>query len=142
MASKRISAEHQDRIRRQADNRCGYCRSHQKYVMGRLEIDHLIPRSKGGSNDEENLWLSCRLCNNAKRDQTHGVDPLTREVMPLYNPRTQAWSDHFIWSDDGVQIIGLTPCGRATVLALQLNNLIAVMVRQEWVAAGWHPPAG
>ena len=110
--------------------------------MGRLEIDHLIPRSKGGSNDEENLWLSCRLCNNAKRDQTHGVDPLTREVMPLYNPRTQAWSDHFIWSDDGVQIIGLTPCGRATVLALQLNNLIAVMVRQEWVAAGWHPPAG
>ncbi|MCB0200141.1 MAG: HNH endonuclease [Anaerolineae bacterium] len=142
MASKRISAEHQDRIRRQADNRCGYCQSHQKYVMGRLEIDHLIPRSKGGSNDEENLWLSCRLCNNAKRDQTHGVDPLTREVMPLYNPRTQAWSDHFIWSDDGVQIIGLTPCGRATVLALQLNNLIAVMVRQEWVAAGWHPPAG
>ena len=142
MASKRISAEHQDRIRRQADNRCGYCQSHQKYVMGRLEIDHLIPRSKGGSDDEENLWLSCRLCNNAKRDQTHGVDPLTREVMPLYNPRTQAWSDHFIWSDDGVQIIGLTPCGRATVLALQLNNLIAVMVRQEWVAAGWHPPAG
>ncbi|MEZ4766840.1 MAG: HNH endonuclease signature motif containing protein [Caldilineales bacterium] len=142
MASKRISAELQDRIRRQADNRCGYCQSHQKYVMGKLEIDHLIPRSKGGNDEEDNLWLSCRLCNNAKRDQTHGVDPLTREVMPLFNPRTQALPDHFRWSDDGAQIVELMPCGRATVLALQLNNLLAVMVRQAWVVAGWHPPTG
>jgi L-lactate dehydrogenase (cytochrome) len=31
-------------------------------------------------------------------------------------------------------------CGRATVIALQLNHVMAVMVRREWVAAGWHPP--
>jgi hypothetical protein len=43
--------------------------------------------------------------------------------------------------EDGTRIIGLTACGRATALALQLNNVIAVMVRREWVAAGWHPPA-
>ncbi len=40
------------------------------------------------------------------------------------------------------RIIGKTPCGRATVIALQLNNWIAVMVRREWIAAGWHPPVG
>jgi len=30
---------------------------------------------------------------------------------------------------------------RQEVVALNLNNLIAVTVRRNWVAAGWHPPA-
>jgi hypothetical protein len=38
--------------------------------------------------------------------------------------------------------MGRTTCGRATIIALQLNNMIAIMVRREWVAAGWHPPQG
>jgi hypothetical protein len=41
---------------------------------------------------------------------------------------------------EGIQVVGLSDCGRATVIALQLNNVIAVLVRREWVAAGWHPP--
>ena len=62
------------------------------------------------------------------------------EDVPLFNPRKQIWAEHFAWSEDGTKIIGLTACGRATVVVLQLNNLIAVMVRREWVTAGWHPP--
>jgi hypothetical protein len=58
----------------------------------------------------------------------------------LFNPRRQRWPVHFLWSGDGTQIIGKTPCGRATTLAIRLNNVIAVMVRREWGAAGWHPP--
>jgi geranylgeranyl pyrophosphate synthase len=58
----------------------------------------------------------------------------------LFNPRRQKWSRHFVWSEDGTLIIGKTACGRATVVALQLNNPIAVLVRQQWVAVGWHPP--
>jgi hypothetical protein len=45
-----------------------------------------------------------------------------------------------MWSADGLQIVGRTPTGRATVAALQLNNVIAVTVRRSWIAAGWHPP--
>jgi hypothetical protein len=102
-----------------------------------LEIDHLNPIAHGGA-DEDNLWLACRMCNNFK--STYGNDPLTNQHIPLFNPRKQRWVEHFIWSEDGTQIIGLTPCGRATVIVLQLNNIIAVMVRREWVGAGWHPP--
>ncbi len=40
----------------------------------------------------------------------------------------------------GDLIIGLTPIGRATIFALQMNNLVAVTVRRNWIAAGWHPP--
>jgi hypothetical protein len=60
----------------------------------------------------------------------------------LFNPRRQRWSRHFNWSADGVMIVGRTVCGRATVAALNLNNLVAITVRQNWVAAGWHPPQG
>jgi hypothetical protein len=31
-----------DKIRQQANNRCGYCLSLQKYVLGLLEIEHII----------------------------------------------------------------------------------------------------
>lgn len=128
------------RIREQAQNRCGYCLSHQHYVLGKLEIDHIIPVAVGGADDEENLWLACRLCNSYKGVQTKTVDPLSGKSVKLFNPRQQGWADHFAWTDDGDQIIGLTPCGRATVIALQLNNVVAVMVRRAWVRAGWHPP--
>lgn len=60
--------------------------------------------------------------------------------MKLFNPRQQTWSRHFSWSEDGTQILGRTACGRATVIALQLNNIVSVTVRQQWVLAGWHPP--
>ncbi len=135
-----ISDEIRDRVRAQAGDRCGYCRSLQKYVLGILEIDHLIPTAKGGTDDEDNLWLACRLCNSYKGTQTHGRDPVTGRRIRLFNPRHQKWSRHFTWSEDSTQIIGKTICGRATVIALQLNNIIAVMVRREWVVAGWHPP--
>jgi hypothetical protein len=109
-------------------------------VLGPLEIEHLLPRAAGGTDDEANLWLACRLCNNAKRTQTHAIDPYSGRRVRLFNPRVQRWRRHFYWSVDGTQIIGRTASGRATAIALQLNNLIAVMVRHAWVSAGWHPP--
>lgn len=128
------------RVREKAGDRCGYCLSPQRLVLGWLEIDHIIPSARGGTDDEENLWLACRLCNNFKSDQTEALDPVTEEKLPFFNPAVDRWSDHFAWSEDGSRIIGKTPCGRATVLALQLNFWIAVLVRSQWVAAGWHPP--
>ena len=111
----------------------------KKYVLGTLEIDHIIPKARSGTDDEENLWLACRMCNGFKGTQTHGRDHVTGRRTQLFNPRRQRWARHFMWSDDGTRIIGRTICGRATVVALRLNNVIAVMVRREWVSAGWHP---
>lgn len=129
-----------DRIRQQAGDRCGYCLSAQKYVFGSLEVEHIIPRALGGTDDESNLWLACRMCNNYKAARIHHLDPISGHEVRLFNPRADAWNEHFMWSVDSTQIIGQTACGRATVLALQLNNGIAVAVRQQWVSAGWHPP--
>jgi HNH endonuclease len=139
--SRYIPADISQRVREAAKNRCGYCLSPQRLVMARLEIEHMIPLAKGGTNDEINLWLACPLCNGHKADKTHAKDPETGETCPLFNPRTQSWNEHFCWSEDGTQIKGLTPMGRATVVALKLDcDTDAIEVRRYWVAAGWHPP--
>lgn len=81
-------------------------------MLGKLEIEHIIPRAQGGTDDESNLWLSCSLCNRYKGAQTTAVDPLQGETVRLFNPREQAWSSHFRWSVDGSQIIGMTAVGQ------------------------------
>jgi hypothetical protein len=128
------------RVRERAGHRCEYCLSHQDYVLGRLQIDHIQPVAKGGLDDEENLCLACELCNQYKWTKTHGRDPDTGQEVVLFHPRRQRWSDHFAWRAEGAEITGLTPCGRATVSALSLNNQLAVIVRRNWIKAGWHPP--
>ncbi len=125
-----------------ARQRCGYCLSPQRLVMARLEVEHVIPIARGGTDDESNLWLSCPLCNRHKSDRTHAIDPETGAEVPLFHPRDQRWSEHFRWSSDGLRVTGLTPTGRATVAALHLDDdADALIVRSYWVLAGWHPPA-
>ncbi len=141
MVRRAIPAEIDRRVREAARHRCGYCLSPQHLVMARLEVEHTIPLAKGGTDDETNLWLACPICNGHKSDKTMAIDPDTRTTVPLFNPRTHVWAEHFGWSDDGILIIGRTPIGRATVVALHLSDdPDALEVRSYWVLAGWHPP--
>jgi HNH endonuclease len=136
-----VSQDVREGVRKAAKNRCGYCLSSQKFVMARLEIEHIIPVSKGGTDDEMNLWLACPYCNRHKSDKIDEVDPETNESVTLFNPRTQDWFRHFKWSDDGLYVIGLTAIGRATVIALHLDSdEDAIITRRAWVSVGWHPP--
>jgi 5-methylcytosine-specific restriction endonuclease McrA len=43
--------------------RCWHC---GKPLGDKYEIDHLIPLSRGGSNDARNIVISCRACNRSK----------------------------------------------------------------------------
>jgi hypothetical protein len=82
-----ISEETRARVRDQAGHRCGYCLAPQRLVLGWLEVEHIIPQAQGGSDDEDNLWLACRLCNNYKSDQVEGLDPQTGQRVRLFDPR-------------------------------------------------------
>ena len=135
-----IKQELVSKIREQAKNRCGYCLVPQKLVSYKLEIEHIFPRALGGSNEENNLWLACRQCNLSKRIKTHGFDTVTFERIKLFNPREQIWSEHFKFSVEETEIIGKTPCGRATVSALQLNSDLQRTAREFWKLTGIFPP--
>jgi hypothetical protein len=136
-----IPAELQRQVLEDAGHRCGYCQSDELLTGVPLSTEHIIPRAAGGETERENLWRSCRSCNELKGTQTEASDPETGEIVPLFNPRTDAWSTHFRWSEDGTLIQGLTPMGRATIVALQLNRSILVAARRRWVLVGWHPPS-
>lgn len=128
------------RLAHEARHRCGYCRCSEFHTGVPLEVDHLVPEAAGGSSKESNLWLACIICNKHKGAQTHARDFISNRRVRLFNPRKQAWKDHFEWSKDGVEIIGKTPSGRATVEALQLNRPLALHARRNWIAADPHPP--
>lgn len=138
--SRYISNALKEKIRQQAKFRCGYCLRSELLIGMPMEFEHLIPLALGGQTVEENLWLSCRRCNEFKGIQIQGFDLETSENAPLFNPRTQVWSEHFSWSMDGTEVIGITPIGRVTVNTLNLNEEIIVVTRRLWVSVGWFPP--
>jgi hypothetical protein len=127
-------------IIRAAQGRCEYCLTLQEMTMATFHLDHIIPRSKGGTTAFENLCLSCPFCNEFKSEQWQARDPITKRIVRLFNPRRDRWSKHFQWSEDGTQIIGLSTSGRATIDVLRMNNQIAQTARRFWVANGIHPP--
>jgi hypothetical protein len=128
------------RLRRELGPRCGYCRTSSAITGEQHTVEHIIPTARGGSSDEDNLWISCRRCNGAKGTQIDTLDPATGQCVLLFNPRTQSWKEHFSWSGDGALILGLTACGRATVIVLQMNHPDIVNARRLWISVGWHPP--
>lgn len=120
--------------------RCCYCRTQEINSGIPLSFEHILPQSKGGKTTFENVCLACRPCNEFKASVTKGLDLLTGESVALFNPRSQKWTDHFEWNEDGTRIKGLTPVGRVTNRQLQMNRVAIVITRRRWVSSGWHPP--
>ena len=97
-----------------ANYRCEYC--HEQFVSTHFELDHIISKARGGSNDKSNIAVACRRCNNNKGTHTTAVDPITGTIVPLYDPRTMLWDAHF--SEFGQEIVGNSRMGRATAALL------------------------
>jgi heterodisulfide reductase subunit B len=119
---------------------CCYCLTSEANSGIPMTHDHILPRSKSGETNLQNLCLACRTCNEFKSDTTQANDPLTGETVLLFNPRLQEWAKHFAWSSDSTRVEGLTAIGRATTITLRMNNAIIVAARWRWTISGWHPP--
>ncbi|MBG1270884.1 HNH endonuclease [Nostoc sp. WHI] len=135
-----IPVKLQRQVRDRFSNCCAYCRTAETLTVTTFEFEHIMPRSAGGETVLENLCLSCPSCNRYKAQSQTATDPLTEEIVSLFHPYFQIWIDHFGWSEDGTEIIGLTPIGRGTIAALKMNRPQVTRVRQMWVKMGEHPP--
>jgi hypothetical protein len=141
MASARVSARLRRQVRQRAAGCCEYCRSQERFAMQPFSAEHVEPRSGHGETNLENLAWACQGCNNHKYNKSSAYDPITGAMVPLFHPRRQLWADHFAWSENGTLILGLSPVGRATVEALQLNRMGLVNLRRVLFAIHEHPPA-
>ena len=64
---KQISKSLRFEVLKRDNYTCQYCGQAAPEVV--LNIDHMIPVSKGGTNDFENLVTSCSSCNQGKSDR-------------------------------------------------------------------------
>lgn len=127
-------------FRRRAGDLCEYCRLPQaasRFV--RFHVEHIIARQHGGLTESDNLTLACGCCNFHKGPNIASLDPDSRQLVPLFHPRRDLWSDHFAW--EGTILVGRTAIGRATVQLLAMNNWQRIEVRENLQMAG-EPFAG
>ena len=117
-------------VRQRAGHHCEYCQLHQAdSPLAVLHIEHVIPKKHGGSDDVENLALACIDCNLHKGPNLTGIDPESGDVVELFHPRRQRWSDHFEWRS--VYIVGKTATGRTTVRVLDMNSDDQLVLRSS-----------
>jgi hypothetical protein len=129
-----MPASRRREVQRRAGNRCEYCRIPEFDSPYSFHVEHIRSLKHGGSSELDNLAWSCFSCNLMKGTDVAAYDEATGDLVLLYNPRTQAWSEHFVMQD--ALIVGLTPTGRATVRLLQLNHPDQVAARAALIEAG------
>jgi hypothetical protein len=119
-----ITKKVRDEIRKRAKSACEYCGITENDIGGQLTVDHFHPQSKGGDDHSDNLIYCCHRCNSYKSDYF----PEKEGDPKIWNPRIEAFENHFFELDDG-KLKGLTPTGNATIVLLRLNRRPLVQYR-------------
>lgn len=130
-----------DRVREveaRAGRRCEYCRMHQVLQGATFHVEHIVPRSAGGSDDPSNLAWACPSCNLKKSNRVSAVDPVTEQEVSLFSPRLHTWEEHLSW--DEYTAVGITPIGRALVAVLDLNHQRRLLIREAEEVFDLFPP--
>ena len=123
-------------IRERAGRQCEYCHLREEDA-GRLvfQIEHIIAKQHGGTEDPDGLCYSCAHCNWATGPNIAGL--FAGKLYPLFNPRTQSWHRHFRW--ELTTLVGKTKAGIVTVQVLHINDPARVMLRENLLFEGRFP---
>lgn len=146
MSVSHISVALRRRIRERSKGLCEYRLISEADSFFTHEPDHIIAEKHGGEIIAEkhggetasgNLALACFDCNRFKGTDIASIDPKTKRLVPLFNPRNNVWDEHFE-TREGL-ILPLTPVGRATERLLKLNFPERVEVRATLARCGCYP---
>jgi HNH endonuclease len=140
MAKSLFPTDIRERVMLRAFHCCEYCKSQDKYSPHFFTIDHILALSMGGTDEIANLAYACFLCNRLKSNKLMVFDQITEKWVPLFNPRTHIWNDHFLWNEDTTLILGTTSIGRSTITTLKLNREKLIAYRNALLPFGEHPP--
>jgi hypothetical protein len=124
-------------VRERAGRRCEY-RHLREEDAGTLafQIEHIIAKQHGGTDEPGGLCYACAQCNWAKGPNLAGL--LGGKLYSLFNPRKQSWHRHFRW--EHTILIGKTKTGIVTVQVLNINDPPRVMLRENLLFEGRFPP--
>lgn len=130
----RVPPELREQVRNRANGRCEYCHLPEYFSTNAFHADHVISIKQGGPTSLDNLAYACPQCNQFKGSDIAAYDDITQTIVPLYNPRTQTWFEHF--EMQGAVVVGKTIVGRATVRLLQINHPDQIESRQNLLDNG------
>ena len=133
----RIPVALRQAVSQRAGGRCEYCLYPAAASLFAFEMEHIVAEKHGGATSLDNMALACPYCNRYKGTDLGSLDPETGLLTPFFNPRTQAWGDHFRLED--AQLIPLTAEARVTVAILQLNHANRLAERERLIQAGQYP---
>jgi len=132
-----ISVKTRQIVAQRAEFQCEYCLIHEKDTFFGCEIDHIISKKHGGSNDLDNLAYACLFCNRHKGTDVGSIYPSTGELIRFFNPRRDQWGQHF--QLNGVKINPLTKIGEITVRLFAFNSQDRLLERETLISIGAYP---
>ena len=124
-------------VARRAGHRCEYCHLPERWTSLPFQVDHVIAEKHDGAASLDNLAYACLDCNSFKGPNIAGRDHEAGETVRLFDPRRDAWSDHFEW--DGPLLRGRTAIGRVTIAVLRINVSYRIAVRASLMEEGLFP---
>ncbi|MGO9257622.1 MAG: HNH endonuclease [Bryobacteraceae bacterium] len=101
------------------------------------QVDRVVSRKHGGSSLAGNLAYACVLCNRHKGSDVASIDLSTGEIVRLFHPRRDRWTDRF--RPDGEFIEARTEVGVATARLLRLNAAERIAERRLLRSLGSYP---
>jgi HNH endonuclease len=126
-------------IAQRANHRCEYCKAPEVVFNFPFEVEHIVPLSRQGSNDQANLALACRSCNLRKGNRISGMSSRANAEVRFFHPRDEQWSEHFQVNLETGEIVGITSIGEVTTEYLEMNSQAQVAARKLWLRLGLFP---
>ena len=137
MSGTRVPAAMRRQVQERARGCCEYCLLSEDDAWFSHEPDHILAEKHGGQTLLENLAWSCFDCNRFKGSDIASRDPVTGDLVPLFDPRMNRWSEHF--RTDCGTILPTTPVGRVTERILRLNLPDRIEVRKTLASINRYP---
>jgi hypothetical protein len=134
-----IAAELRRLIAARAEGICEYCLIAEDDTFYGCEADHIISEKHGGATDAENLANACVFCNQSKGSDIGSIHRENNTFVRFFNPRVDAWADHFSLVD--CRIEGITPIGIVTARILDFNAADRVAERKALQGSARYPNA-
>jgi hypothetical protein len=123
-----------EEVGERAGGQCEYCHLPEVHVLTPFQVEHVVAKQHRGGDTLGNLAYSCLRCNLHKGPNLAGIDPKTKKLTRLFNPRRHRWSRHFRWQ--GAVLLGRSAVGRTTIEVLAMNDPARVALRQELMDQG------
>jgi HNH endonuclease len=125
-------ARHEE-VRARYRVRCGYCGVTEEEAGGELTVDHFIPVSAGGAEDDDNLIYACFRCNLFKADFCPSESDRAQGCFVLHPLRDDLRS-HYRLDEKSGRLEALTPMGQFHLALLHLNRpaLIALRLQRRY----------